>query len=240
MQALPADVKVPVNRGKMSFEIWFISFIFSFQNEKERNMNKKHQIITDQEGKPLFALIPYEEYLMLQKQMNETRTASTGGSLLSEDGLRISLPHAPGEHIDLVRLVDYCVRTHQVSMGADDDLDEVRKEYGESFPVNMRTQALANFDARQLGSLDPLIRAKFLSKNSPYRNTMQATTEVVNALVSTGIFVPTKRKFDFYRPVNALDFNVEAAKEFLAGKPAVKDPIKPYFWYKSPLDKDGD
>lgn len=203
-------------------------------------MNKKHQIISDQEGKPLFALIPYEEYVMLQKNINERRTAPTGSTLLSEDGLRISLPHAPGEHIDLVRLVDYCVRTSQVSMGADDDLDEVRKEYGESFPVNMRAQALTNFDARQMGSLDPLIRAKFLSKNSPYRNTMQATTEVVNALVSTGIFNPTKRKFDFYRPVNALDFNVEAAKEFLAGKPPVQDPIKPFFWYKSPLDKDGD
>lgn len=203
-------------------------------------MNKKHQIISDQNGKPLFALIPYEEYVMLQKNLNERPAAQAVSALLSEDGLRISLPNAPGEHIDLVRLVDYCVRTHQECMGSDDDFDEVRKEYGESFPVNMRAQALANFDARQMGSLDPLIRAKFLSKNSPYRNTMQATTEVVNALVSTGIFHPTKRKFDFYRPVNALDLNVEAAKEFLAGKPPVLDPIKAFFWYKSPLDKESD
>jgi hypothetical protein len=186
----------------------------------------------------MFALLPYEEYLMLNTAVPyaDALSASNEKSLLSEDGLRVSLPNAPGEYIDLVRLAQYCVDTNLIAMAADNDRDDVKAEYGNSFPVSMRAQALDNFEARHRGSLDPLIRSEFLSKASPYRNTMQATTAVVNALIETGMFISTKRKYDFYRPVNALDFNIDAAKSFLIGKPEVTNKIRPYFWYKRITD----
>lgn len=198
-------------------------------------MKRQHPTIQDPDGNVLYYLVPPEEY---QMHFAANVTQADTSSLISEDGLKIYLPEAgEGDHIDLVRLARYCVDTSLVAMGADDDRDSVKEEYAKSFPINMRQQALKNFEARQMGSLDPLIRAKFLPKDSPYKNTMQATTAVVDALVETGLFSRSKRKFDFYRPVNSLDFNLEAAKEFLKDKPEVKNRIDPYFWYKKPWDK---
>lgn len=185
------------------------------------------QLINDSNGKPAFAVLPYHQFEVL---MANHPLAETLPTPLIRDDRYIDLPEASGECIDLVRLVDYCLRQATVSMGADDDRAEKLEQYRESLPVNARTQALERFDAQFSGGLDPLIRRYFLSKDSPYRNTMQATKEVVDALVKTGIFKRTKRKFDFYRPVNALDFDAEAGQAYLAGKPSATDPIPTYFW----------
>ncbi|WP_460093711.1 hypothetical protein [Pseudomonas sp. S2_B03] len=186
------------------------------------------QFINDEKGRPLFAVLPYHFYEVL---MTNHPMAETLPTPLLKDDRYIELPEADGEHIDLVRLVDYCLRQATVSFGADDDRAENFELYRDSLPVNARTQALERFDSQFSGGLDPLIRRFFLPKDSPYRNTMQATTAVVDALVKTGIFTKTKRKFDFYRPVNALDFNVEAGRAYLDGKPAVENPIPTYFWH---------
>ena len=79
----------------------------------------------------------------------------------------------------------------------------------------MRAQAYDKFPSNQLDTLDPLIRREFLPANSPYQNTMQATTEVVDALVESGLFIRTKKHFEgFYRPVKALDVCHEAMNAF--------------------------
>ena len=192
------------------------------------------QFIHNDNGKPAFAVIPYHQYEALMT--NHSMAESLPTPFIRDDRY-IALPEAEGEHIDLVRLVDYCLRQATVSMGAGDDRAESLEMYRKSLPINARTQALERFDSQFSGGLDPLIRRYFLSKESPYRNTMQATKEVVDALAKTGIFTRTKRKFDFYRPVNALDFDADAGKAYLADKPSVSDPIPTYFWFVKDADR---
>jgi len=184
-------------------------------------MNHAVQFILDQNQKPLFAVLPFESYKKLIDHQDSASDLPSHPSLLSEDGMRVRLPHGgPGAYIDLVRLVDYCMNASLVSMA-----------------INARQQALDKFSIDQIASLDPLIRMCFLPKDSPYRNTMQATTEVVDALVETGIFVRSKRSFDapnskYYRPVNALDFIVEAGERFLGGKKP-SEQINAFYWMKT-------
>ncbi|MBD8493839.1 hypothetical protein [Pseudomonas syringae] len=185
------------------------------------------QFINDHTGKPAFAVLPIHQYevLMLNHPMADDLPTP-----LIKDGRYIALPESDGDYIDLVRLVKHCLDQATVSMSADDDYSEKLEMYRASLPVNARTQSLERFESQFAGGLDPLIRRYFLREDSPYKNTMQATTEVVDALVKTGIFKRTKRKFDFYRPVNALDFDQDAGKAYLVGKPDVQDPIPPYYW----------
>lgn len=188
------------------------------------------QFVNDQEGLPVLAILPYplyEKLIAMQPQVTELPNP------LNVEGRYINLPEAPGEKIDLDRLVEYCLSQSAESMAAGDDSDEILRDYELSLPVNARTQALELFKRQQRGGLDHLIREHFLPEDSPYKNTMQATAAVVDALVKTGLFVKTKRKFDFYRPVNALDFNQAAGLKFREGKPKVDKPIPPYFWLRA-------
>lgn len=201
------------------------------------------QFITDDNGIPIYAVIPISHYEALTMHYTAIEEAP---SPLIQDDRYILLPEAPGERIDLYRLVDYCLRQALVAFAADDDREQTLKDYLKTLPVeiseealsefkkgipiNARTQALRVFEKEFSAGLDPLIRRHFLPKDSPYRNTMQATTAVVDALVKTGLFSRSKRKFNFYRPVNALDFNLEAAREFMKGKEVPKPQIEVYFW----------
>lgn len=178
-------------------------------------MKDSVQFILNEQGKPAFAVIPYSSYHELIKDKDIAPEMTVASTLISEDGLRIRLPQGgPGAEIDLIKLVDYCRSSHILSMS-----------------INARQQTLDKFDSKQLGSLDYLLRTQFLPKGSPYRNTMQATTEVVDALVQTGIFLRTKRNFpEYYRPVLALDYLADKGNEFMKGRKIPLFRIANMYW----------
>lgn len=168
------------------------------------------QFILDEDKTPIYAIVPYGDYLKLLEEGSPGDLAA-GPTLLSKDSLQIRLPYGGEASIDLVRLVDYCEH-YAIS----------------SIAINKRTQALERFPANQRDTLDPLLRICFLPENSPYKNTMQATSEVVDALVETGIFKRSKRIFKdvFYRPVNAIDYQSEKGAAFLKDKQPPENPIR--------------
>lgn len=155
------------------------------------------QFLLGSDHQPVFAVLPYEEYRKLLKLASENQTATPRPS--SDKHKTVPLPHGgPGASLDLVRLAAYCIQ-HDI----------------ESIAVNMRAQSYDKFPPNQLNTLDPLIRREFLPQGSPYKNTMQATTELVNSLVDSGLFINAKRHFPgFYRPVNALDVCRDAMGAF--------------------------
>lgn len=175
-------------------------------------MESNTQFITDEHGKRLFAVLPYEYYRSLVGA-SPTMTQSTSRTLLSADCTKITLPNGgPGAYIDLVRLADYFQRRGTCDLA-----------------VNQRAQSLDKFPDNQRDTLDPFIRRHFLPPDSPYRNTMQVTTEVVDALVNTGMFKRIKKSYDyFYRPVNALEIVESALLEYLKDKSPVANPIQLY------------
>lgn len=168
------------------------------------------QFINAPDGTPLFVVLPYEEFKSMEKPATTTEASS---SLLSPDGLSIRLPNGgPGATLDLVQFVDAWVRRGTVSM-----------------VINKRQQTYDKFPPEQLvNSLDPVLRRCFLPKDSPYRDTMQATSEVVDALVETGLFSHSMERWPgFYRPVKCIRINEEKALAFHQkhGKPAVQVDI---------------
>jgi|GEM_PF-595966 hypothetical protein len=132
-------------------------------------MNSKAQFIYDDAQQPLYAILPFSEYKRL---LGEHQPAPQKPSLLSADGLSVRLPNGgPGASIDLPRFVDYWARSGLLSM-----------------PINQRAKRFDQFEQSELFSLEPFIRGCFLPKDSSYKNTMQVTTEVIAALVDTGMF----------------------------------------------------
>lgn len=166
------------------------------------------QYINDDNGKPLFVVLPINVYRNLIDLAGVDDIPDS--SLLSSDGTRIELPHGgPGAYIDLIQFADFIDRCGVIDMA-----------------INQRAQAYDKFPYDQLNSLDPLIRRAFLPETSPYRNTMQATTAVVDALVESGLFKRTKRSYDhYYRPVNAIETNKESLIKFFETKGHPKNPL---------------
>lgn len=178
-----------------------------------------HQVIYDTNNKPAFAVLPYHEYEKIMTLLAEKLDQPS--PLLSEDGLFIRLPHGgPDAQIDLIVLANYCYERSLIAIA-----------------IGARQQRLSKFEINQVGALDPMIRMCFLKQDSPYRNTMQATTEVVDALVETGMFKRTKRDFNnavegqqFYRPVLALEVNEAAVKAFVKSHPKPRFTIPFHYW----------
>lgn len=173
-------------------------------------MSTKVQFLLDQNGHPTFAVIPYEDYKQIEGALESSFPKSP--SLLSLDGTKISLPYGgPGTYLDLVQFVDFWDRRGILDMA-----------------VNQRAQTLDKFPPNQANTLDPIIRRIFLPAGSPYKNTMQATSDVVDALVETGLFKKVKRSYEgvFYRPVNAIEVtNATELGRFLKEKGRPKYPI---------------
>lgn len=195
------------------------------KNSENENpiMENNPQFITDKDGKREYVVLPYEFYLSL---VGGSASAATSSSLLSEDRKSITLPNGgPGAHIDVIRLADYFQRRGTCDLGiSQEDQDTDRKL--RDMAVNQRAQSLEKFPADQRDTLDPFVRRHFLPLNSPYRNTMQVTTDVVDALVDTGMFKRIKKKYPyFYRPVNALEVVVPALLEYLQANGPTSDPI---------------
>jgi len=111
----------------------------------------------------------------------------------------IALPHSGGATLDLARFISYWQRFNIVRM-----------------PVGARAQRYDRFPTEQLNSLDPVLRRVFLPSNSPYKNTMQAVSSVVDALIATGIFHLTVAACPgYYRPVQVLEINNAKANAYL-------------------------
>jgi hypothetical protein len=196
----------------------YLVYCFSVNQIKEMAVSKNVQLILNDQEKPIFAVLPYQAYLDLIKDKDIPEELTVASSLISSDGLKIRLPYGgPGAEIDLIRLVDYCRRASMISMS-----------------INARQQTLDKFESNQLGSLEYLLRTQFLPKDSPYKNTMQATSDVVDALEQTGIFRRSKREFPgYYRPVLALDYIADQGEEFMRGrKLPLFDKIDPFHWMK--------
>ncbi|MDD2113824.1 hypothetical protein NP554_18780 [Pseudomonas asiatica] len=166
-------------------------------------MKSNVQLILDQNEAPIFAVLPYAEYTRLIANQSNPKEALTAPSLLSEDRRYIRLPHGgPGAKLDVVELLDW------LNARAITDL-----------AINQRAQTLDKFPQDQSMTLDPIIRRVFLPESSPYKNTMQAVAEVVDALVETGCFKRIKKSYpSFYRAVNALEIDWTEASQFLKGR----------------------
>ncbi|MFG0844279.1 MULTISPECIES: hypothetical protein [Pseudomonas] len=151
---------------------------------------KSVQFIHNENGDVEYAVMPIAHY----------RALTSGGSdvedphpLLTKDKTAIKLPYGgPGTCLIIEDLVQY-LKDHGINHLA----------------INQRAQVLTAYPKEQEMTLDPIIRREFLAPDSSYRNTMQATVEVVDALVSTGRFRRTKKRYDFFnRAVNALELVV--------------------------------
>lgn len=182
-------------------------------------INIKPQFISDKDGKPQFAVLPYNDYLSLVDASSDVMQVARPG-LISADRTKITLPNGgPGAYIDLVRLADYFDRRGTCDLGIN-QMD---------MAVNQRAQSLEKFPSDQRDTLDPFVRRHFLATSSPYRNTMQVTTEVVEALVDTGMFKRIKKSYPyFYRPVNALEVVVPSLLEYIEEKGRPSNPIELY------------
>ena len=148
---------------------------------------KSVQFIHNESGEVEYAVMPIAHYRAL---ISDSVEPGAPHSLLTQDKTAIKLPYGgPGTCLVI------------------DDLIKYLKANGiQHLAINQRAQVLENYPEEQEMTLDPIIRREFLVPDSPYRNTMQATGEVIDALVSTGRFRRTKKRYDFFgRAVNALE-----------------------------------
>lgn len=148
---------------------------------------KSVQFIHNENGEAEYAVMPIAYYRSLTSDVSDNDTAHP---LLTQDKTAVKLPYGgPGTCLVIDDLVDY-----------------LRKNGIKDLAINQRAQVLSAYPKEQEMTLDPIIRREFLNEDSSYRNTMQATGEVVDALVSTGRFRRTKKRYDFFnRAVNALE-----------------------------------
>ena len=171
-------------------------------------MSLRYQYINGADGQPAFVVIPYAEFSRDQSQVEaKSHEEFASDSLLSADGLFVRLPHGgPDARMDLRQFIDAWVRRGTISVLA----------------IYKKQQAYEKFKNEAQNGLDAILRRCFLPKDSPYINTMQATTAVVDALVETGVFSQSLESMPgFYRPVQCIRINDEKAVEFLHthGKP---------------------
>ncbi|QVW25356.1 hypothetical protein KJF94_07215 [Pseudomonas hormoni] len=148
------------------------------------------QFIHGESGEAVFAVLPIDDYRALIAGGSASESPSRLNPLLNEEQTMIKLPYGgPNAYLSVPELLDY-LRKHEI----------------QHLAVNQRAQTLDKFPDNQLMTLDPIIRREFLG-DLRYKNTMQATNEVVDALVATGKFRRCKQRYEgiFSRPVNALE-----------------------------------
>ena len=94
------------------------------------------------------------------------------------------------------------------------------------FVDDMGREFYDKFEGEAVNGLDAILRRCFLPENSPYKNTMQATTAVVDALVETGIFSRSiEAMTGYYRPVQCIRIDEERAKAFLQKHGRPENPL---------------
>jgi len=158
------------------------------------------QFINGADGKPAFVVIPFDEFSRGEPAPAAETAPLSPESLLSTDGRFVGLPHGgPGAQIDLRQFIDAWVRRGTTVMA-----------------INKRQQAYSKFVGDGRNALDPILRRCFLPIGSPYANSMQATTAVVDALAQTDVFERTTEAQDgYYRPVQCIRINEAKAIEYL-------------------------
>ncbi|MGZ9568792.1 hypothetical protein ACVTTK_05435 [Alcaligenes nematophilus] len=157
------------------------------------------QFINDAMNNPLFAIIPIDLYRQLQQQGADLDPAPRP-SLLSEDGRFVTLPYGgPDARIDVALFICLWHRQGLWQM-----------------PINKRAHKYSDFPENRTMTLDPVIRRVFLNPGSAYVNTMQASDDVVEALVETGAFKRVKvANPSFSRPVDGIEIIASGADKFL-------------------------
>jgi hypothetical protein len=150
---------------------------------------KAVQFIHNEAGEAEYAVMPIAHYRQLIADDFDPSDKKPH-PLLTEDMTAIKLPNGgPGTCLIVEDLIKY-LKDHEIVHLA----------------INQRAQTLDKYPEDQEMTLDPIIRREFLVEGSSYRNTMQASGDVVDALVSTGRFRRTKKRYDFFnRAVNALE-----------------------------------
>ena len=171
------------------------------------------QFLSDDSGRPVFAVLPMAVYQALIANQG-TGALPAAPSLLCADGRNVRLPYGgPQSRLDVLRLADLCHRLQTTQLA-----------------IGQRAQALSEFSEEEVRhGLDPWIRSFFLPEDSPYKNTMQASNEVVDTLVETGIFERATLKFPhYYRAVKSLKIKQAALLAFLKqhGPLDPKDQVK--------------
>lgn len=150
---------------------------------------KTVQFIHNEDGEVEYAVMPIAHYREL---ISDDFDASVipHHPLLNQDKTMVKLPYGGADTwVCIADLISY-----------------LRAQGITHLAINQRAQTLDKFPEEQQMTLDPIIRREFLVDGSPYRNTMQASGEVVDALVSTGLFRRTKKRYDFFnRAVNAIE-----------------------------------
>lgn len=169
------------------------------------------QLIKDELGNPIFALVPYKEYLTLLKTANQNADAQIS------EVTEIPLPYGGGHAINVIQLVDFSHRLFQQGIN--------------SIPIDARNEVLSKLmeryttpESQAYPGLDILIRLYFLPKGSGYRNTRQAVRAVIDALVDTGIFILTREVFsNSHRAINALQYIPETGSRYLTQHNAIDE-----------------
>ncbi|WP_313233999.1 hypothetical protein [Delftia acidovorans] len=174
------------------------------------------QFIEDQHGEPIFAVVPINLYK--QMALENPKANLQEKSLLSSDGRYVKLPHAGKDgKLDVLRLATL-----------------LKEACVESLSIGARAMTLDKYPPAERNSLDPIIRRLLLPQDSPYKNTMQATTAVVDALVETGLFERATLSYPwYYRPVKSLKINAQATRDFIKRHPNLPadqrvDPMEIY------------
>ncbi|MEX3919389.1 hypothetical protein AB4Y43_24615 [Paraburkholderia sp. BR10872] len=183
------------------------------------------------DGTRTHVIIPVDEFERDYVRVGTTNAAPVSDfvpeSLLSADKLFIKLPHGgPDAKIDVHAFAHaFCRR------GTTDTVLPV-------VPIAKKTQKLTDFEAKRddnnktvgpINGLDAMLRRCCLPEGSPYRDTMQATTAVVDALVETGLFKRTTQTMPgFYRPVQCLSVVLEKILTFVNDHGEPENPIDPH------------
>ncbi|MBJ2270745.1 hypothetical protein JFT60_25540 [Pseudomonas sp. MF6772] len=155
-------------------------------------------------------------------------------NMTSNSEFAIDLPHLGADaHIDLVRLVDYCMRQQLGSLGADNDRQHARKQYLDLYRKRSieipEIQIIERFENKCCGSLEPIIR-NFFAPNVLPLETQIVTDHVISELVKTKIFTASTEKFDLPFFVNSLVLDREKGEDFLKDKEKTSEPIPENFW----------
>ena len=163
------------------------------------------QFLHGPNGERTFAVLTIEEYLRLNPDAEAEEEAVAGPSLLHADGFTITMPNGgPGQTFDVRQLVCAMMRRGTTGMAVNGVM-----------AINARKQAYHAFNVNTMNTLDPILRRCFLPPDSPYRNTLQATVRLVDALIETGVFTRAMVSGPgFYRPVQGIRLDEEQAVAF--------------------------
>lgn len=158
------------------------------------------QFILDNDGNAIFAVLPIDHYRALTGAGQQAKETPQAASLVNTEDWTLKLPF--GGMFATIRLVDLLVLMDKHQM--------------KDLAINQRAQSYDKFPQDQMLTLDPILRSLLPPAAAAYKNTMQATTEVVDSLVNCGLFTRIRKKYDYSsRTVNALEVVQDKKLEIL-------------------------